>query len=124
MSIPLRILLIVGSILAFIYILRKIRKCDLEISDSVFWFIFAAVLIIIAVFPQIIIVPSQWIGIDSPANFLFLVIICVLMINQFMMVIKIGQLRTRLKSLAQEIALTMQMEEAVEETTANVVEKN
>lgn len=105
MSAILRILLVVGSILAFIFILRKIKKCQLEINDSIFWFVFAACLIIIAIFPQIVIWPSEVIGIDSPANFLFLVIIFVILIKQFMMTLQVGVLKGKLRSLAQTEAL-------------------
>lgn len=105
MSITLRVLLIVGSVFAFLFILRKIRKCQLEISDSIFWFFFAGFLIVISVFPQVIIYPSEWIGIDSPANFLFLLIIFVVLIKQFAMTLQIGDLKSKLKSLAQTEAL-------------------
>lgn len=106
MSTTLRILLIIGSILAFLFILRKIRKCQLEISDSVFWFSFAALLIMVAIFPQLVIYPSEWIGIDSPANLLFLVIIFVVLIRQFMMTLHVGLLKSKLKTLAQREALS------------------
>lgn len=110
MSLTLRIILIVGSILAFLFILRKIRKCQLEISDSIFWFLFAMALIAIAVFPQIVIYPAEWIGFDSPANFLFLAIIFVLLVKQFMMTLQIGLLKSKLKTLTQTEALDAKTE--------------
>lgn len=112
MSLTLRILLILGSILAFLFILRKIRKCQLEINDSIFWFFFATILIVIAVFPQVIIYPAEWIGIDSPANLLFLVIIFVVIVKQFTMTVHIGTLKSKLKSLAQAEALEAKAESA------------
>lgn len=105
MSLTLRVILIVGSVLAFLFILRKIRKCQLEISDSIFWFLFAMALIVIAVFPQIVICPAEWIGFDSPANFLFLAIIFVVLVKQFMMTLQIGLLKSKLKTLTQAEAL-------------------
>lgn len=110
MSFALRILLVVGSILAFLFILRKIRKCQLEVGDSVFWFFFAALLIIIAVFPQLVIYPAEWIGVDSPANFLFLIIIFVMLIRQFKMTIHIRALNSKLKALTQAEALEAKKE--------------
>lgn len=105
MSLTLRALLIVGSILAFLFILRKIRKCQLEISDSIFWFFFAGMLIVVAVFPQLVIYPSEWIGIDSPANLLFLAIIFIVLIKQFAMTIQNGNLKSKICALAQSEAL-------------------
>lgn len=110
MSLVLRILLIVGSILAFLFILRKIRKCQLEVGDSIFWFFFAALLIIIAIFPQLVIYPSEWIGVDSPANFLFLIIIFIMLIRQFKMTIHIRTLNSKLRALTQAEALEAKKE--------------
>lgn len=110
MSLTLRILLIVGSILAFLFILRKIRKCQLEVGDSIFWFSFAAILIIIAVFPQLVIYPAEWIGVDSPANFLFLIIIFIMLIRQFKMTIHIRTLNTKFRALTQAEALEAKRE--------------
>lgn len=105
MSIALRILLIVGSILTFVFILRKIRKCQLEIGDAIFWFIFAFALIVIAVFPYFIIAPAAWIGVDSPVNFLFLIIIFILAIKQFLMTLQIASLKSAMRTLTQTEAL-------------------
>lgn len=121
MSFALRILLVVGSVLAFLFILRKIRKCQLEINDSIFWFVFAAFLIVIAVFPQIIIFPSELIGIDSPANFLFLIIIFIMLIKQFMMTLQMGALKGKLRGLAQAEALAEAAEHA--ETRQNPISR-
>lgn len=110
MSLALRILLIAGSILAFLFVLRKIRKCQLEISDSIFWFLFGAALIVIALFPQIITYPATWIGFDSPANFLFLLIIFVVLVKQFYMTLQIGSLKAKLKTMVQMEALEAKAE--------------
>ena len=118
MSLTLRIILIAGSILAFLFILRKIRKCQLEINDSIFWFFFATMLIVIAVFPQLIIYPAEWIGIDSPANLLFLIIMFVMIIKQFSMAIQIGSLKSRLRGLAQIDALKASQKETKDDSGA------
>lgn len=110
MSLALRILLIIGSVLAFLFVLRKIRKCQLEISDSIFWFLFAASLIVIALFPQIITYPAMWIGFDSPANFLFLLIIFVVLVKQFFMTLQIGSLKAKMKTMVQMEALEAKTE--------------
>ena len=48
------IVLIAGAILALIYVVVKIRHNQLATSDAVFWFLLALVLIVMALFPQLV----------------------------------------------------------------------
>lgn len=105
MAIYLRILLTLTSILTGYYVLRKIRKAQLQIEDSIFWIAVSCCLILLSVFPSIAINLSKLIGIESPANFVFLAIIFILLIKVFMMSIKISQLEHKLRTLTQEIAI-------------------
>lgn len=105
MSVFLRILLIITSIITVFFVLRKIRKSQLQIEDSIFWIACSAGIIILSIFPSLAIELSKIIGIESPANFVFLTFIFVLLIKVFMMSIKISQLEHKLKILVQEIAI-------------------
>lgn len=66
------IVLIAGAILALIYVVVKIRHNQLATSDAVFWFLLALVLIVMALFPQVVYFFSNALGFESPANFVFL----------------------------------------------------
>ena len=48
MSVMLRILLIVFSVITSIVVIHKIRKSKLRIDDAVFWFCFSLALIVMA----------------------------------------------------------------------------
>ena len=48
------IILVIGAILALAYVVVKIRHNQLATADAVFWFVLALVLIIMAIFPQIV----------------------------------------------------------------------
>ena len=69
--------LIAGAVLALVYVVVKIRHNQLATSDAVFCFLFALALIVMAIFPQIIYGFSSVLGIESPANFVFLCILAV-----------------------------------------------
>ena len=56
MTVTLRIFLIIASLLTVIWILRKIRKMKVKMEDAIFWLIFSALIIILAIFPEI----SYW----------------------------------------------------------------
>lgn len=99
------VVLIVGAILAFAFILRKIRKSEIKIADSTFWFLFAASLVLLAVFPQIASLFSNLLGIESPSNFVFLYVVAVLLLREFLSTVEISKLRSRIAALTQEEAL-------------------
>lgn len=105
MTILFKIALVVGAVCVFAFILRKIRRSEIKISDSTFWFLFAASLVLLALFPHIAFFFSNVLGIESPANFVFLYVIAVLLIREFISTVEISKLRSRLATLAQNEAL-------------------
>ncbi len=88
-----------------VFVLRKIKKSEMQSDDSVFWFLFAASFVLLAVFPQIAFFFANLLGIESPANFIFLYAIGILLIKVFSLSTKIAHLRLKLNALVQEIAL-------------------
>lgn len=105
MSLPLRLLLIIAPILLQLYIVVRIKKLKMKAEDSVFWLIFSAVLVIIGIFPGIAISVSNLLGIISPANFVFLVMIALLLGKIFSLSTKVSVLERKLQSLAQDIVV-------------------
>jgi Uncharacterized conserved protein len=105
MPLQLQITLIVVSVLAILYVVRKIRHSKMNISDSIFWIVFAILMILIAVFPVIIFFLASLLGIHSPNNFLFLLVIAILLLKIFLMSIKVSQLQDKLSELVQKSAI-------------------
>ncbi|WP_308855792.1 DUF2304 domain-containing protein [uncultured Slackia sp.] len=105
MNNSLRIFLLLGAIATLYFIIRKIRKSEMETSDSVFWFVFSGVFVLLALFPQIAYACSHFLGFSSPSNFIFLVVIAILVIKEFSLTLKIARLRIKMNKLVQEIAL-------------------
>lgn len=99
------IVLIVGALCAFAFILRKIRKSEIKIADSTFWFLFAFSLVLLAVFPPIASFFSNILGIESPSNFVFLYVIAVLVLREFLSTVELAKLRARVAQLTQREAL-------------------
>ena len=71
MNTPLRVSLIVCALLILLFVLRRIRKSNLEIADSIFWLIIVVALLVLALFPQIAYWASGVLGFDAPVNFIF-----------------------------------------------------
>ncbi|MBE6121258.1 MAG: DUF2304 domain-containing protein [Solobacterium sp.] len=100
-----RILLILAAVLSFMFMISNIRRSRLRISDSIFWFLFAALLILLAVFPQIAYFFGGLLGIISTVNLVFLVIIALLLFRVFTLTLRVSELDGKIEELAQTIAL-------------------
>lgn len=105
MTIMLRFCLIVASVLTTVLMMRQIRKSKVQIEDSIFWVLFSLTLILFSVFPQVAYWLSDLVGTDAPSNFIFLLVIFLLLVKEFSMTVRISQLEARLRDLVQRIAL-------------------
>ena len=105
MTLLLRVVLIVVSILTTLLILRKVRMSQMRIEDSVFWIGFSFLLIVFSVFPKIVYLMSDMRGTQTPVNFIFLFVIFLLILKMFRMSVRISQLETKIKDLAQKMAI-------------------
>lgn len=110
MTVTLRIILIVASLVSCTWILSCIRRAKVRIEDSVFWICFSGGLVILSIFPQLIDFGARITGIQSAQNFLFLSIIFVLIIKLFRMTFRISQMDSKLQTLAQTIAIMNKIE--------------
>ena len=105
MTPTLRVVLIVVSILTTFMIMRKIRQSKLQIEDSIFWLGFSSILIVFSIFPGLPDLLAERAGTYTTANFIYLAVIFLLIVKMFHMSIKQSQLETKIKDLAQKIAL-------------------
>ncbi len=105
MTTGFRILLIIAAICSFAVVIGNIKKSKLRISDSIFWFLFAAMLILLAVFPQIAYFFGGLLGIISTVNLVFLVVIALLIFRLFALTIRVSELDAKIEELTQVITL-------------------
>ena len=105
MALALRIFLFAGAVCVLLSIASRIRRKKIQMQDSIFWVVLSAILVLVAIFPRILYGVSEMLGFASPSNFVFLVIIAVLLIKQFDDAEQISTLKHRVNQLAQEIAL-------------------
>lgn len=105
MSIAIRIFLVLGSLATAVFVLRRVRQAKMQIDDSIFWLLFSVFLLVLSLAPHLAYWASGLLGFQSPINFVFLVIIFLLLIKQFFMSIRISQMDSKLRALAQKVAL-------------------
>lgn len=118
MSLLFSATLLISALLIFWLILRKIRRSEVTIADSTFWFLFALSLVLMGVFRQIPFFFAGIFGIESPANFVFAYVIAVLILREFYSTVEISQLRARVRGLAQKDALKKMVVESEDEMMA------
>lgn len=118
MSLLFSATLLISALLIFWLILRKIRRSEVTIADSTFWFLFALSLVLMGVFRQIPFFFAGIFGIESPANFVFACVIAVLILREFYSTVEISQLRARVRGLAQKEALKKMVVESEDEMMA------
>ena len=105
MSDTLRILLFFAAIATSGWILYKIRKLQVKMQDAIFWVIFAGILFVLGIFPEACYWLTDKLGIMSPANLIFLVVIFLLLEKVFTLSIVVSQLEEKVSVLSSEVAL-------------------
>lgn len=105
MTMMLRVVLILVSAATMIMMIQKIRKAKLQIEDSIFWVLVSFMFVLFSLFPPVADFLAHLLGIYATVNFLFLLMIFLLLMRVFSMTIRMSQQETKLKELAQKLAL-------------------
>ena len=107
----IRVCLILGSLFTAFFVLRRVRQAKVQIEDTIFWLLFSGVLLVLAIFPGIAYWASRLLGFQSPINFVYIVVIFLLLVKQFLLSIRISQLDSRLRILTEQVALNQEKQE-------------
>lgn len=105
MSINLRILLIVSSILMLIIICRLISNRKLPIKYSLFWFFSSFILFIVGFVPNFVGIFTGLIGFETTSNMVIGILIGVLFMLTLLLTIIISNQKKQIVLLIQEISL-------------------
>ena len=101
----LRLALLTGSLFIFYIIIQRIRKSKIQMRDSIFWVLFALLLILNALFPMM----ARWFatlfGFIATSNFIFSLVIAILLVKEFSNAMEISMLRHKIEQLTQDQAL-------------------
>ncbi len=124
MSIILRTLLLFASMSTAIWILRKIRKNKIKQEDALYWICFAVLLAVLGIFPTFSYIMSNALGIMSPANFVFMVIIAALLEKIFTLSIQQSLLESKMEIMAAELAIRCKdIEDSIDKISRDNMDK-
>lgn len=105
MTTPLRVMLAVIAVLVVLMVVRGLRKGSFEVMDSLFWLTLSLLLVVAALFPRLVYAMADLLGIESPANLVFLAGIVLLLVRVFQQDRQLTVLRQKLTTLVQNEAL-------------------
>lgn len=105
MTLVLRILLLIGALFALGIVINSVRKSKIRISDSVYWVVSAGILVLFALIPQLAYFFSGLFGFMSPANFVLMLVIVMMLIRIFHQSCAISKLTYKVEQLSAELAL-------------------
>ncbi len=125
MSVLLRSVLLVAAAFSAIWIIYRIRRAKVRLEDTLFWIAMSAILLILGAFPQVSYWAAAMLGIQTPSNFVFLVMICLLFEKVLTMSILHSQMEEKYVTMAAEIAIRCKdLEKQIEELKKVVEDKN
>ena len=105
MTITLQIILIVVSIITFLFVINKIRKSQLNIEDAVVWILLSLLLIMMSLCLPFIDQIAHMMGFMSTSNFVFTMMLFFLIVIVFGLTAKVSLLNEKVKNLNHYIAL-------------------
>lgn len=105
MSLTLRIILIIGSLISFILCVKKIKQAKLKVENSITWMAGSFILVIMAIFDQAVAWLATKLGFMASVNFVFFIMIVFLLIQVFIDNIRLSALNEKIKNLNHYIAL-------------------
>lgn len=105
MTLTLQVILVIVSIITFIFVITKIRKSQLNIEDAVIWILLSLLLIIMSLCLPFIDRIAHVLGFMSTSNFVFSLILFFLIIIVFGQTVKISILNEKIKNLNHYIAM-------------------
>ncbi len=105
MPYSLRIILMISSLLSFLFVIRRLKKTQVQIYDTVFWIILSVLFVLLSIFPQIAIGLAVLLGVQSPVNLVYLIIIFFLLAHCFLQSLRFSRLEAQFRSFVGDEAL-------------------
>ena len=105
MSPLFRVIILLVCLGTTLFLHRSIRKSKMRIEESIFWLLFSILLLVFAIFPFVPDFMAMSLGIYSTPNFLFLLVIFILLLRLFHTHVELGKLEEKVNRIVQDMAL-------------------
>ncbi|MCR5587875.1 MAG: DUF2304 domain-containing protein [Lachnospiraceae bacterium] len=105
MSLRLQIIIIVIMVLLLMHIINMVSKKKMDFKFGLIWAMVDIVIMILAIWPKLLAMISNLLGIASPVNMIFFFGMILSMLIIFSLSMEISYLSDRVKKLSQELAI-------------------
>lgn len=105
MSIPVRLVLLIGAVFMLLYVARGIKKTKFKAQETFYWLLLSVVFVLLSIFPGVVEWFSVKLGVATPVNLIFLVVIFLLIVKIFTMDRKLAKTEHQLTEMTQKIAI-------------------
>ena len=78
--------------------------------DTLFWSLFSLTILIMSLFPELVIQCTIFLGVQSPVNFVYLVIIFFLILRIFLLNVRVCKLELKLNEYIEKMAVRKNLE--------------
>lgn len=106
----LRIILLFSSCVSVWYIVRKLRQSQMQLLDALYWLLVAFMLCIFGFFPSIPVKLAEVVGVISPVNLVYLIMLFIALLRCFLLSIRISKIENNFKRLVEELAVRTTIE--------------
>lgn len=101
----LRVALLVGIAIYFICIFTLLKKKSLNLKYTLLWIFLGIVFLLVVIFPVILRVPLQMIGVVEWTNGLFALLLLILLIIDMSITAIVSKMNDRMRKLVQQCAM-------------------
>lgn len=119
MSRVLQLSLLLGSIAVLIFVIKNVLKNKINIRYAIIWIIWGISIVIISAFPSIVYKLASLIGIETPSNAVFLIMMFLLYCLTFYIYFIISRHNEDIINLDYEIAVLKKKVEELEKEKRN-----
>lgn len=105
MTLRLQVIVGVLIVLSILVIGNMVRKRKLELKYALVWFLVGGVVLLFDVFPQLLNVIAQMLGVGAPVNMLFFLGFVFSLLIIFTLTLSMSKMSEKVKRLTQEVAL-------------------
>lgn len=105
MTFRLQIVIGMIAILALLMIANMVRKEKIDLRYALSWMCLTVIILVLDIFPQIVFVIADLMGISIPSNMVFFVGFILLVVMVYSVTVVVSRLSAKTKRLTQELAL-------------------
>lgn len=95
----------IATVILLVLIVVSLKKNTITTKSSIAWLLLPVVFLLITIFPEPVAAFSRWLGFETLANFIFVIVIALLIVICFFLTITISHQQNQITKLIQETSI-------------------